>query len=43
MARTAYQNQIDTSSSYRDDIFVLNILKEEMKNDNPRKQRIILE
>lgn len=42
-ARTTYQNAIKKSRSYRDDIFVMDILREEMKNDNPRIQRIVLE
>ncbi len=42
-ARTTYQKEIKKSSSYRDDIFVMDILREEMKNDDPRIQRIILE
>ncbi len=43
IARTTYQKEIKKSSSYRDDIFVMDILREEMKNDDPRIQRIILE
>lgn len=42
-ARTTYQKEIKKSRSYRDDIFVMDILREEMKNDDPRIQRIILE
>ena len=42
-ARTAYQKDIKKSRSYRDDIFVMDILREEIKNDDPRIQRIILE
>lgn len=42
-ARTTYQKEIKKSRSYRDDIFVMDILREEMKNDDPRIQRIIFE
>ncbi len=42
-ARTTYQKEIKKSRSYRDDIFVMDILREEMKNDDPRIQRIVLE
>lgn len=42
-ARTTYQKEIKKSRSYRDDIFVMDILREEIKNDDPRIQRIILE
>ena len=42
-ARTTYQKDIKKSRSYRDDIFVMDILREEIKNDDPRIQRIILE
>ena len=41
-AREAYRKEIRVSKSYRDDIFVLDILREEMRNDDPRIQRIIL-
>ncbi len=41
-ARMTYQKEIKKSRSYRDDIFVMDILREEMKNDDPRIQRIIL-
>ena len=34
---------IKKSKSYRDDIFVLDILREEMSNDDPRIQRILFE
>ena len=40
-AREAYRNVIRTSPSYKDDLFVLDILREEMKNDDPRIQRIL--
>ena len=42
-ARQTYKNEIAKSRSYRDDIFVMDILREEMKNDDPRIQRILLE
>lgn len=42
-ARTTYQKEIKKNRSYRDDIFVMDILREEIKNDDPRIQRIILE
>lgn len=41
-ARQTYKDEIAKSRSYRDDIFVLDILREEMKNDDPRIQRILL-
>lgn len=40
-AREAYRNEIRKSRSYKDDIFVLDILREEMKNDDSRIQRIL--
>lgn len=43
LARTIYQREIKKSRSYINDIFVMDILREEMKNDDPRIQRIILE
>lgn len=42
-ARETYRNEIRKSRSYKDDIFVLDILREEMKNDDPRIQRILSE
>ncbi len=42
-ARQTYKEEIAKSKTYRDDIFVLDILREEMKNDDPRIQRILLE
>lgn len=42
-ARQTYTNEIARSRSYRNDIFVLDILREEMTNDDPRIQRIFLE
>lgn len=41
-ARQTYKDEIAKSRSYRDDIFVLDILREEMNNDDPRIQRILL-
>lgn len=42
-ARDTYRNEIKKGKSYRDDIFVLDILREEMKDDDPRIQRILFE
>ena len=42
-ARDTYRKEIKKSKSYRDDIFVLDILREEMSNDDPRIQRILFE
>lgn len=41
-ARTAYRTEIKKNPSYRDDLFVMDIIREEMKNDDPRIQRIVL-
>ena len=41
-ARQDYQTEIKKSNSYRDDIFVMDIMREEIKNDDSRIQRIIL-
>ena len=35
-ARLRYANEVARSASYRDDIFVLDILRQEMQNDDPR-------
>lgn len=40
-ARKSYQNDIKKNRSYKEDIFILDILREEMKNDDPRIQRIV--
>ncbi len=40
-ARETYRNEIRKSRSYKDDIFILDILREEMKNDDSRIQRIL--
>ena len=42
-ARETYRKEIKKSRSYRDDIFVMDILREEIKNDDPRIQRIVFE
>ena len=42
-ARQTYKDEIAKSRSYRDDIFVMDILREEMKTDDPRIQRLLLE
>ena len=42
-ARQTYVTEIAKSRSYRNDIFVLDILREEMANDDPRIQRILFE
>ena len=42
-ARDTYQKEIKRSKSYRDDIFVMDILREEMANDDPRIQRILFD
>ena len=42
-ARDTYRKEIKKSKSYRDDIFVLDILREEMAGDDPRIQRILFE
>lgn len=42
-ARETYKKEIRKSRSYKDDIFVLDILREEMKNDDSRIQRILFE
>lgn len=40
-AREIYRSQIRRSKSYMEDIFVMDILREEMKNNDPRIQRIL--
>lgn len=40
-ARETYRNEICKGRSYKDDIFVLDILREEMKNNDSRIQRIL--
>ncbi|MGN0332993.1 MAG: DUF3990 domain-containing protein [Lachnospiraceae bacterium] len=42
-ARETYRNEIRKNRSYKDDIFVLDILREEMKNNDSRIQRILSE
>ncbi len=41
-ARSTYQKEIKKRPNYRDDIFVMDILRQGMKNDDPRIQRIVL-
>jgi len=40
-ARETYKKEIRKGPSYKEDIFVLDILREEMKEDDPRIQRIL--
>ncbi len=42
-ARETYRKEIRKSPSYKDDIFILDILREEMKSDDSRIQRIVSE
>lgn len=42
-ARQSYKSETAKSKAYRDDIFILDILREEMRNDDPRIQRILFE
>lgn len=42
-ARQTYTGEIEKSRTYRDDVFVLDILREEMSSDDPRIQRILSE
>ena len=41
-ARRVFREEIRTEAGYRNDVFVLDILREEIKNDDPRIQRIVL-
>ncbi len=41
-ARSTYQKEIKRRSAYQNDIFVMDILRQGMKNDDPRIQRIVL-
>ena len=41
--RETYKNEVKNAKSYRNDIFVMDILREEMKNDDARIQRIVSE
>ena len=41
-ARQTYIEEIAKNPFYREDIFVMDILREEMKNNDPRIQRIVL-
>ena len=40
-ARETYRNEIKKSKSYKDDIFVMDIIREEIENDDLRVQRFI--
>lgn len=40
-ARMTYRNEIAHTENVLEDIFVLDIIRQEMKNDDPRIQRII--
>ena len=42
-ARETYKKEIRNSRSYKDDIYVLDILREEMKGDDSRIQRMLSE
>lgn len=42
-ARETYKQEIRHGRSYKDDIFVMDVLREEMKADDPRIQRIVSE
>ena len=42
-ARLAWKKDLKKSRTYLDDLFVLDILREEIQNDDPRIQRIISE
>lgn len=42
-ARKIYKKEIQGRRSYRNDIFILDILREEIKNDDARIQRILSE
>ena len=42
-ARENYKNEIKNSKTYKDDIFVMDIMRQEIKNDDERLQRIVFE
>lgn len=42
-ARMTYRNEVAHTENVLDDIFVLDIIRQEMKNDDPRIQRIVSE
>lgn len=42
-ARETYRNEISSASSYEDDIFILDIIRQHMRRDDERIQRIICE
>ena len=41
-AREDYQKEVKNSNNYKNDIFVMDIIREEISSDDPRIQRIIL-
>lgn len=42
-ARKTYREKLNPGKSYLEDIFVMDILREELKNNDPRIQRILSE
>ena len=42
-ARDTYRQEVRGNKTYRDDIFVMDIIREGMRNDDPRIQRIVSE
>ena len=42
-ARDTYRREVRGNKTYRDDIFVMDIIREGMRNDDPRIQRIVSE
>lgn len=40
-ARASYKNELTNKNNYKNDIFVLDILREEIDNNDPRIQRIV--
>ena len=43
LARETYRNEIKREKSYKDDIFVMDILRNEIRNNDERIQRIVFE
>ena len=41
--RETYKNEIKNSKAYKDDLFVMDIMRQEIKNDDERLQRIVFE
>ena len=41
LARDTYKKVIKKQKSYKDDIFVMDILRQEIKEDDPRIQRML--